>query len=190
MLNKVIKKISENGTVIALKTDTVYGLVANANDKTAVEKIYNLKKREHKKPLGIFIKNINELDKYVDMIEIPKNVLDLINLNWPGALTVIFKKKIGVFDYLTSGKSTIGIRIPNNTFLLDLLNNIPFPLVQTSCNISGEEPYLDATTIVNVFGNSIDMIVDGGKVINNVASTIIDVSSGDINVLRKGNLLI
>lgn len=188
MNNKVIDLLKENNKIIAIKTDTVYGLICNANDKNAIRRIYDIKKREIAKPIGIFIKSIDELDKYVEGYT--EDVYAIAKKYWPGALTIIFKKKKGVYDYLTCGKDTIGVRVPYDKELQDILNSVDFPLAQTSCNISGEAPYTDATAIREKFGANIDLIVDGGEVKEGIASTVIDVSSGSIKVLRKGEVLL
>ena len=97
------------------------------------------KKKNNKNPFSIFIKNIDEFKKYVLNYEISTELVNGMEKYWPGPLTIIFKKKNNVFEHLTEGTNTIGIRIPNDKFLLDILNNINVPLAQTSCNISGEE---------------------------------------------------
>ena len=105
---------------------------------------------------------------------------------WPGALTIVLKKKNELLDNITCGLDSIGIRMPNDTLLLSVLNKIDFPLAQTSCNISGEKEYKDIHTIDEKFGNEIDYIIDGGEIINSIASTVIEVDNDHIKVLRQG----
>lgn len=188
MNNKVIDLLKEKNKVIAMRTDTVYGLICNANDKKAIERIYTIKKREIAKPIGIFIKDLNELDKYVEGIT--EEIQNIAKKYWPGALTIIFKKKKGVYDYLTCGKDTIGIRVPYDKEIQDILKSVDFPLAQTSCNISGEMPYNSADVIREKFGNDIDLIVDGGEVKEGTSSTVIDVTDGSIKILRLGEILL
>lgn len=200
---EVINVLNENGKVVAIKTDTVYGLICSADDSAAISKIYEIKKRDIDKPISLFIKNKYELTKYVNFYKnntnddisnfifcedktINNRINNLINNYWPGNLTIIFNKIVGMYDTLTKGKNTIAIRIPNDDFLLSILNNIDFPLAQTSANLQGEKPYTDATMINKHLGNVVDLIVDGGPIFNNVPSTIIDISNNSFNILRKG----
>ena len=185
-LDIVIKTLKEEGKVIALKTDTVYGLVCNAFDKKSTDKIYRIKNRESRKPLSIFVKSIDEVEKYVDSKNITSYVKRIMEKYWPGALTIIFNKKDDTFDNITSGVSSIGIRIPNDKNLLYILSKIDFPLAQTSCNISGEEEYRNADEIRAKFGDAVDLIVDGGEVKDNKPSTILSVECNEPIILRDG----
>ena len=187
-IDLIIKTLNEEGKVIAIKTDTVYGLICNAFDQKAIDKIYDIKKRERKKPLSIFIKNIDELDKFVERRNLSKEIFDILNKYWPGALTVIFKKKNDIFDYFLNGLDTIGIRIPNDETLLNILNQINFPLAETSCNISNEKEYKNAEEIRDKLGDKLDLIVDGGDVSDNIPSTIISVENNEITTLRHGEI--
>ena len=193
IIKQDIKKVIEAlnlGKLVAIKTDTVYGLVCDANNVEACAKIYKIKQRDKKKPLAIFIKNIDEVKKYVLNYEISTELVNVMEKYWPGPLTIIFKKKNNVFEHLTEGTNTIGIRIPNDKFLLDILNNINFPLAQTSCNISGEEEYKNVTEIKDKLGTKVDLIVDGGELKNTLASTIITIEDNKIKVIREGTIKI
>ena len=185
-LDVVIKTLKEDGKVIAIKTDTVYGLVCNAFDKKATDKIYHIKNRETRKPLSIFIKSADEVKKYVDEANLTSYVKKIMEKYWPGALTIVFKKKDGSFDNITSGVSSIGIRIPNDKDLLYILDNLDFPLAQTSCNISGEKEYKNADEIRKKLGDLVDLIADGGEVKDNIPSTILSVECNEPIILRDG----
>lgn len=185
-LDIVIKTLKEDGKVIAIKTDTVYGLVCNAFDKKATDKIYHIKNRETRKPLSIFIKSADEVKKYVDEANLTSYVKRIMEKYWPGALTIVFKKKDGSFDNITSGVSSIGIRIPNDKDLLYILDNVDFPLAQTSCNISGEKEYKNADEIRKKLGDLVDLIADGGEVKDNIPSTILSVECNEPIILRDG----
>lgn len=186
---ELVKKLQTKSFVMAIPTDTVYALCCNANDDMAIEKIYNIKKRDKNKPISLFVKNKNEIYKYIDC-EINDKISELLDKYWPGQLTVIFKKKKNIFDNLTSKKDTIGIRVPNDKTLLSILNNIDFPLAQTSCNLSGEKEITTAKEIYNKLHNSIDMIIDEKKIASTNPSTIISISNQGINILRQGNVII
>lgn len=189
-INKIIKILNEKGSVIAIKTDTVYGLVCNANDIDAVNNIYKLKKRESIKPLSLFVDDIKKLNDIINISLLSNKCKSIIKKYWPGGLTIILNTINDKYNYLTAGKDNIGVRVPNDKLLLDILSKIDFPLAQTSCNISGESEYKNANEIIDKFGNNIDLIVDGGNVVNNVPSTVIKFENDNVVVLRKGAVLI
>jgi L-threonylcarbamoyladenylate synthase len=173
-----IKEILENDGVVALPTDTVYGLAANALSEKAVEKIYQLKGRNFNKPLVWMFGNVRQVKENV--VDWSMEIELLAEKHWPGPLTMIFKKKNG---------GTIGIRIPDHAGLLDLLNPLDFPLAVTSANRAGEPEINDAEQIGKVFNNMIDgIIVDEKNSSSNVPSTVLDVSGDEWKILREGPL--
>lgn len=189
-IKSIVTLLKNKGAVVAIKTDTVYGLICNAFDLEAVNRIYDIKKREKKKPLSIFVKDIDDIKKYVSNDNLTKKNIEILKKYWPGALTVVFKKKDDTFSHITEGATGIGIRIPNDNTILGILNTCDFPLAETSCNISGEEPYKDYSTIKEKFGESVDLIVDGGRIRDSKPSTVISVESGNLQVVRQGEIRI
>ena len=185
-IDEIVDKIKINGSVIAIKTDTVYGLVCNAYDEYACKKIYKIKKRDGNKPLAIFVKSIENVKNYIDNNELSDKVLSMLNRYWPGALTVVFNKKKGILDHLTCGSSTIGVRIPKDSQILDILEKVDFPLAETSCNISGEKDYKNASEIRKKLGDEVDLIVDDGEITDSLPSTVIRINDGEIKILRQG----
>lgn len=189
-IDEIVKKLKTAEQVVAIKTDTVYGLICNSYDEKACKKIYKIKNREDKKPLSIFVKNVEEVKKYVDSSVLSEKLRNLMNKYWPGALTIILKKKDNVFNDITCGFNTIGIRIPDDKDLLEILNKVDFPLAQTSCNVSGEPEYKSAKEIKDKLGDKIDLIVDGGEIKESIPSTVIEVKDHKIKVIRQGAILI
>ena len=187
-VKEIVNILRTSGKVVAIKTDTVYGLICNAYDIVAVNKIYKLKAREKKKPLSIFVKSISEIEKYVDKSNLNKRNISIMEKYWPGALTIIFKKKDDIFSHLNSNMDGIGIRIPDDKLLLEILSICSFPLAETSCNLSGEEPYRDANVIKEKFGDNIDLIVDGGPVLDIRPSTVVSLESGEPVIFRIGDV--
>lgn len=179
-----VKKALDNGDIVAVRTDTVYGLVGKAFDKNVEEKIYEIKNRDIKKPLILFIKNEAELKKYVK--EIPEVAKELIHKYWPGALTLIFKKKFAK----DNEQNTIGIRIPNDKELLELLQILDFPLVSTSANISGQKPSMSTKDVETMLGDRIKYIWDASELVGTKASTVVDVSNEQIKILRQGDIYV
>lgn len=187
-IDKIVKILNEKSKVIAIKTDTVYGLICNAHDKKAVEKIYDIKSRDKVKPLSLFVKSIDEVKKIVADENLTDENISIMKRYWPGALTIVFKKRDATYDHMTKNTTGIGIRIPKDELLLNLLNVCDFPLAETSCNESGEEPYRNYDEIKKRLGDKADMIIDGGDVTDNTASTVISLTSNKMQILRTGSI--
>jgi len=137
-LQSAIKLIKSNEPII-IPTDTVYGLVCRYDSKSAVKKIYKLKKRDRKKPLILFGYNWKALKKFVKITTSHVKAIHELPQQWPGPLTIILPASKKVPKFLNKDFKTIGIRVPNNKFLLDLLKHCPDKvLASTSANISGK----------------------------------------------------
>lgn len=177
-----IKNELLQGSIIAFGTDTVFGLACIYDDLKAIEKIYEAKGRDKLKALPMMCSNIEMIDKVAYINEIDKKIMNKFT---PGPLTIIFKKKEIVDDYITSGRDTIGIRIPNDKWILDLIDSINKPLLVTSANISNEDNILKWKDVLEKMGERIDGLVKKDA-IGKRASTIIDGSSDEIKILREG----
>lgn len=146
-LKKCLKLIL-NGEPIILPTDTVYGLVCRYDSKSAVEKIYKLKKRSRKKPLILLGYDWKALKKFVRV----RAIHELPVQQWPGPLTLVMPSSKHVPKFLNKGFKTIGIRVPNNKFLLKLLKQCPDKvLASTSANISGKKDVNQISKKVKLF---------------------------------------
>lgn len=171
------------GKVIVCPTDTVYGFIADATNVKAVERIFRIKKRTLNKPLGIFTKDLAMAKEYA---EISKEQEEILKKHWPGKFTFVLRSKnnlpIGIGD-----EETIGIRIPDNDFLQEIMSRGNIPLVQTSVNISGEQPLNNANDVVDTFQKSIekpDIVIDGGELFS-APSKIIDLTTLKQRILRS-----
>ena len=180
-IKKIVDVLKVKNNVIAINTDTVYGLIANANDISSVNKIYQIKNRDLNKPLGLFVDKIENLEKYV---YIDNDILNNLKKNINKSITYIFNLKNDDYKYLNKNNNTVSIRIPNNIFLKKIMSYIDFPLVQTSCNISNEPVYTDIFVIKKNIGKYLSLIVDGGKG-DSISSTIIDITN-HYKVVRQG----
>jgi len=171
-------KIVRKGGVIVFPTETVYGIGASALNKKAVKKIFKIKNRPARKPLGLFVAQKSQLKLLVK--EVPKVARKLIQKYWPGPLTLIFKDKQG---------KTIGIRMPDHPVILKILKMIKVPMVQTSANKSGQPAPQTVKEVIRQLGRQkINLILDGGPTKLGVASTVIDVTQKPPKILRKGAL--
>lgn len=188
-LDKAILTIS-NGGVVICPTDTVYGFLADASSKKAVDKIFELKKRLRSKPLPVFVKDI-EMAKNIAFID--EKHEKILKKHWPGSYTFIFKRKkmceLGAhkkahLKLFGIDKNTIALRISKHKFLNDLLKKINKPLVQTSVNISGNPALNNIKEIIEEFGDKVDLIINGGNLPQKKPSKIIDLTTGKGKVLR------
>ena len=177
--NKIINSLISGG-ILAFPTDTVFGLGC-IMDRKAIEKIYVVKGRSFDKPLPMMCSNLKMIEEVAYVSEKAKKIIDAFV---PGPLTLIFKKKENVKDYITQGKKTIGIRVPDDEFILDLIDSLNMPLMVTSANNSGEPSLAKWKDVYGVMKGKIDGIVcEDAR--GEVSSTIIDVSD-DIKILREG----
>jgi len=179
-----IKEILENGGIGIIPTDTIYGLCANGLDKNLIKKIYKIKKRDYNKPLVLFVKNKSEIEKYAYVDDLTKKIIDRFI---PGEITIVLKKKEGCPEVSLKKFDTIGFRIPNNKFVIDILNLIDFPLATTSANISKEETPQNLEGLKKIFYGVVDFIVDGGE-LGKTPSTVIQVINGKVDILREGKI--
>ena len=182
-MKKIIQNLKD-GNLVIIPTDTVYGISCDALNREAVEKVFIAKKRENK-PLLILVSSIDMLKDYVSEInDLEKKLLDRFS---PGMLTILFKKNNNIFDEITCGSEYIGIRIPDNTLLLDVINELGNPIVSTSANISGEEVITNVNMINDELKKHISYIYDDGEK-TNISSTLVKVENNKIKILREGVL--
>ena len=174
--------ILRSGGIVAFPTDTVYGIAAMPFDKNAVRKLYRIKKRGKKKPIALLVSSKKMAGKFA--ISMPSKAKQLISKHWPGPLTLVFKKRRSIPDFLTSGLPTIGLRMPKNDIALKLIKKAGGALAVTSANISGNKPAISADQIKKLEG--IDLIIDGGKCRIGTPSSVIAFIDGKLKVLRKG----
>ncbi len=182
------KKILDKNGLVAIPTETVYGLAGNATNKEAVNKIYLIKKRPFEDPL---ICHTNSLEKILNYTKnIPETAIKLADYFWPGPMTLIFEKKNIIPDITTSNLSTVGFRIPNNSITLELLHQLDYPLAAPSANIFGYISPTETKHITQNFKSGIDYILDGGKCNLGIESTIIGFHNNIPVIHRLGSLII
>lgn len=177
---KEIIEILKSGGTVAFPTDTVFGLACMMN-KEAIQKVYEIKGRSFDKPLPMMC---NGLDMIKTVAHVNEDAIKIINKLTPGALTLIFKKKDSVEGYVNQNKDTIGIRIPDDEFILSLISKLNVPIMVTSANISGSGSLLSWNDVYDCMKDKIDAIVNEDAR-GEIASTIVDVSE-DIKIVRQG----
>ncbi len=170
--------------LIAIPTETVYGLAGNAYNETAIKKIFELKKRPFYNPLIVHIKSLAYLQEIAS--DIPDNALKLAKVFWPGPLTLVLKKQKHISDLITAGKNTVAVRVPSHPLTLDLLNKLDFPLVAPSANPFGSISPTHAEHVFNYFGEELNIILDGGECEKGLESTIIGFENNQTLLYRHG----
>ena len=167
----------KDGKVLVCPTDTVYGLVCDADNKKAVERLYEIKKRPRSKPLPIFIKDIMMAKKLAKINPVQEKYLKKV---WPGKVTAVLERK--------DGRGTIGLRIPNHPWLLDLVKQQPSrPLTGTSANISGKPASTNIKEVIGQFEGQKyqpDLVIDAGNLPKAKPSKVIDLTIWPPKILR------
>jgi L-threonylcarbamoyladenylate synthase len=179
-------QLLEEGKLVAIPTETVYGLAANALDTTAVAGIFRAKNRPTFDPLIIHVHSIEKAKEYVT--KFPPELEKLSKTYWPGPLTLLLPKKNVVPDLVTSGLNNVAVRIPNHLLTLELLKQLDFPLAAPSANPFG---YISPTKPEHVnkqLGSEVDYILDGGSCSVGIESTIVGMENERICVYRLGGL--
>jgi L-threonylcarbamoyladenylate synthase len=180
------KALLEQGDVVAIPTETVYGLAGNALNVAAVARIFDVKNRPQFDPLIVHVPDLNAAGNYIQ--NIPDAARQLADYFWPGPLTLLLQKKDIIPDLVTSGLGTVGIRCPDHPLTRQLLKELPFPLAAPSANPFG---YVSPTTPQHVneqLGDKIQYILDGGACRVGIESTIIGFENDIPTVYRMGGL--
>ncbi|HEY5692078.1 MAG TPA: L-threonylcarbamoyladenylate synthase [Cyclobacteriaceae bacterium] len=180
------KSYLEKGELVAIPTETVYGLAANALDPLAVTKIFITKERPSFDPLIIHVASADQVNQFVEYI--PEQAKKLINHFWPGPLTVLLPKKSIIPDLVTSGLSTVGIRCPDHPLTQQLLQSLEFPLAAPSANPFGYISPTSAQHVQDQLGSKIHYILDGGLCEIGLESTIIGFEEGNVALYRRGGV--
>ncbi len=177
-------EIIKGGGIVAVPTETVYGLAANGLDGAAVERIFKVKGRPETKPMSLMVAGIDAIDELC--ADVPKAAYDLAQSYWPGPLTVVLKAKPGIPAIVRAGGETIGLRCPNHPQTLALLKLAGLPLAAPSANPSGKTSPTTVKSVMEYFSGQIEGIIDGGDCEIGLESTVLDMSKTPYTVLRQG----
>lgn len=181
------KRILTDGYVLALPTETVYGLGVRWDDEAAYKRLYEAKLRKPTKPIAVMCGTNFNLDAH---FEISDGAMRVIKKFLPGPLTVLVKAKSNVPFQAHLGTNVVGIRIPGKKELLDFLETLPFPLQVTSANISGKPPLTKCEDVIQAFelNENIKGIVEGDCE-SSIPTTVVDLTGEKPVVIRKGEIL-
>jgi L-threonylcarbamoyladenylate synthase len=180
-VDEVVNAFNE-GKIIALPTETVFGLGVIYDSYEAYNNMIIAKNRPLNKAFPLVIGSLSQLD---EVAIINEKQLRVIKHFFPGPLTVVVKKKPELAGYISANQETIAIRMPDDKFILDVLHKLNKPILLTSANKSGENPALNHVQAFEIFKDSIDLIVEG-ECKYNIASTIVSLVNDEPLILREG----
>ncbi len=178
MLIKKAVDVLSRGGIVALPTETVYGLGGLVDKNEVLNKLYEVKNRQEDKPFSYALFSADKvINNYFQTL--PPFGYRIMENFWPGPLTII---------YYIDGNQKLGIRIPSNVITREILKELNFPVYLPSANLSGEKDSVTAEEVQTVFDGKIDLIVDGGECSKNQPSTVIDLTFKPFKILREGNI--
>jgi L-threonylcarbamoyladenylate synthase len=177
-------EVISSGGVIAFRTDTFYGLGTDPFNQAAVARIRELKGREDNKPILLLISDVDQVHRLLRARSDEFNIA--ARRFWPGPLTIVDVAVAALPEEITSGTGTVGVRLPADESVRELVRECGGVLTATSANPSGSEPARSAKEVAGYFPRGLDLIVDGGEVNATEPSTVLDVSSSPPRVVREG----
>jgi len=179
-------EVIQRGGLVAVPTETVYGLAGNGLDAKAVAKIYDVKGRPAIKPLSLLVPDLSVAETVCT--EIPESARLLAEAFWPGPLTIVLPSGGAVPDIVTAGGDTIGVRCPDHPKTLEFLRLAGVPVAAPSANVSDKPSPKSAEDVLAYFDGKIDCVIDGGVCTLGVESTIVLLTQDNFRILRQGAL--
>jgi len=173
-----------NGGVLAIPTDTVYGLAASLGHPEALERIFTLKNRDRSKPLPLLVSSTAALEHLVD--DLNPDIGLLLDEYWPGPLTVVVAPRLQLPPQVLAADGTVGVRLPNHQLAIELIERAGGLIACTSANVSGAEPATSAIDVLAELGSEIDGVVDGGVSPGGVSSTVMGFAGDGLVFHREG----
>ncbi|RKG52034.1 threonylcarbamoyl-AMP synthase [Corallococcus sp. AB011P] len=185
LLDRAVELLRHGG-VIALPTETVYGLAANAEDELAVRRVFAIKGRPANHPLIVHIPDEEYLPEWAR--EVPDEAKALARAFWPGPLTLVLRRTSKATDAVTGGQDTVALRVPGHSVAMEVLERLGGGVAAPSANRFGRVSPTTAEHVQRDLGDDVDLVLDGGPSTVGVESTIVDLSSGAPVILRPGGL--
>jgi len=186
-INEAISLL-ERGEIVAIPTETVYGLAGNGTDEKAIQKIYKAKKRPLSNPLILHFSNLENLSNYVK--KLPEHAKILAEQFWPGPLTLLLDKSDAIPDLVNSGNRRVAVRIPKHEMTLKLLSKIDFPLAAPSANLYGRISPTKVEHVLNQLNQIIPYVLNGGDCNNGIESTIVGFDENSPMIYRLGAITV
>jgi L-threonylcarbamoyladenylate synthase len=177
-------RLLQHGELIAVPTDTVYGVAAHGLRPEAVERIFVAKHRPRDKAIPLLLADMAELALVAEEISDAANIL--AERFWPGPLTLVVRRATAVPDVVTGGGDTVAVRVPDHPLPRRLADALQAPLAVTSANLSGEADPCTANDVERALGNALGLIVDGGRSPGGRPSTVVDTLASPPRIVRAG----
>ena len=185
-----ILTVLKKGGLVVFPSDTVYGLLCDATNEKAIKKLIEFKNRPPGKPISVFVADFQMMNKYV---EINKKQFSLLKQLLPGPFTVVLKSRHRVSKLLESEKGTLGVRIPQYQLINRLINEFGKPVTATSANLSGRPVHYQISTLLSELPKLkkalINLIIDKGRLPRNKPSTVVDLTTPQIKIVRQGDIV-
>ena len=178
--------VLRRGGIVAYPTDTFYGLGVDCYQEKAIERIYWLKERGYEKPISLVASDMAMVKDIC--VDIPPVFETLAKAFWPGPLTLVLKASSRLPSILQGEDGSIGVRLPDFSWLRELIRKAGFPLTATSANISGEKEISQPDKVIEIFEGKVNLIVDGGVTLGGLPSTVVDLTSERPKIIREGTL--
>lgn len=181
--------ILQGGGIVAYPTETFYALGVKFDMHAALRNLYELKKRPYEKAMPVIIGDRSLLSEIVSdkwLANIPPVAKLLMDSFWPGPFTLLLPAKEGLSEYLTANTGMIGVRVPGESFALQLAQKAGFPITATSANISAMPPAENSAMVRGYFGDGIDLLIEDVHAPGGLSSTIVSVSGNNIRIIREG----
>jgi len=172
------------GGVVALPTETYYGLAVDPFNKEAVSRLFALKRRPPDKPVLTLVESTGQLGLLAQTV--PPQLSPLMERFWPGPLTIVFEAREEVPQVLTGYTGTIGVRISSHPVAARLVKEFGGPITATSANVSGQPAAVTAEEVIGQLGPDVDMVLDGGPTPGGAGSTIVALRENDLVIIRPG----
>lgn len=181
LLDRVAECLRKDG-VIVYPTDTTYGIGCDIYNKKGIERIYQIKQRDKRKPFSFICPDLATIASYANVSNF---AFKIMKRHLPGPYTFVLEATREVPELLVTRQRTVGVRIPDNNIVLEIVRLLEHPLVTTSVNITQQQTYEDPSLIEDDLGGLLDMVIDGGK-LSGDPSTVISLLDDKIEVLRHG----
>ncbi len=176
------ERISSGG-VVAIPTDTVYGIAASLAHPQALDRIFEIKGRPDRMPLPVLVSSVDALSH---LVVLDNAVIPLLDACWPGPLTVVLPASARVPERVLGPGHTIGVRIPNHPIAIEVIDKAGGAIACTSANRTGEDPGRTATEVATSIGDRLDLILDSGRTPGGVSSTVVAIDGATLRFIREG----
>lgn len=176
------ERISSGG-VVAIPTDTVYGIAASLAHPSALDRIYEIKGRPDRMPLPVLVSSVDALSH---LVVLDDAVVPLLDAFWPGPLTVVLPAGARVPERVLGPGKTIGVRLPNHPIAIEVIDKAGGAVACTSANRTGDDPARTATEVAESIGDQLDLILDSGRAPGGVSSTVVAIDGDTLRFIREG----